>query len=415
MPLSSRLTRRGFLALLGSGAAVALAACAGVLSPSPSSSASAVPTSSRAPSPTPAPTEQPTPRPSLRARIGQMLLVGFRGTTPAEAAATVADIRERSLGGVVLFSTDQPTGSAVRNIVSATQLSALTAALQAATADAEAGLPLIVSVDEEGGRVARLGPDHGFPATESAADLGAHGDVAYTRRAGAAIGQTLRSVGINLDLAPVVDVNVNPDNPIIGALGRSFSADADVVVAQAEAFVAGCHEAGVLTTLKHFPGHGSSTGDTHLGVVDVTDTWQRDVELAPFARLIADGVADAILTAHVFNRTLDADHPATLSAPTIDGLLREQLGWDGLVISDDMQMGAIREAYGYEEAIQLAIAAGVDVLTIAQQQVFEEGIVGRTIDLIEAMVADGRLSEERIDRSWERIRDFKARLAATAS
>lgn len=357
---------------------------------------------------------QPTPRPSLRARIAQMLLVGFRGTTPAEAAAVLADIRERSLGGVVLFSTDQPTGSAVRNIVSAAQLTALTAALQAAAADAEARLPLMVSVDEEGGRVARLGPDHGFPATESAADLGARGDPAYTRRAGAAIGQTLRSVGINLDLAPVVDVNVNLDNPIIGALDRSFSGDPDVVAAQAEAFVAGCHEAGVLTTLKHFPGHGSSTGDTHLGVVDVTDTWQREVELAPFARLIADGSADAILTAHVFNRTLDPDHPATLSEATIDGLLRGTLGWDGVVISDDMQMGAIREAYGYEEAIQLAITAGVDVLTIAQQQVFEDGIVGRTIDLIEAMVADGRLSEERIDRSWERIREFKARLATTA-
>jgi beta-N-acetylhexosaminidase len=144
-------------------------------------------------------------------------------------------------------------------------------------------------------------------------------------------------------------------------------------------------------------------------VVDVTDTWSV-TELAPFASIIRDGSADAVLTAHVFNATLDSDHPATLSEPTITGILRRRLGWDGLVISDDMQMGAIREAYGYPDALRLAILAGVDVLTIAQQQVYEEGIVGRTIDLIEAMVADGRLMVARIDESWRRIQAFKAGL-----
>ena len=162
----------------------------------------------------------------------------------------------------------------------------------------------------------------------------------------------------------------------------------------------------VWTTLKHFPGHGSSTGDTHLGVVDVTTTWSA-IELEPFRNIIRDALADAVLTAHVFNATLDPDHPATLSQPTITGILREQLGWDGVVISDDMQMGAIRLAYGYSDALRLAILAGVDVLTIAQQQVYEPGIVAQTIDLIEGMVTDGSLTEARIDESYARIQALK--------
>ncbi|HTI29861.1 MAG TPA: glycoside hydrolase family 3 N-terminal domain-containing protein [Methylomirabilota bacterium] len=343
------------------------------------------------------------PVPALRDRIAQMLLVGFRGLTVEEAGEAVADIQERHLGGILLFDRDQPTHSAVRNVESPAQLKALIAGLQGLSAT-----PLLVAVDEEGGLVARLDQRHGFPPTISAADLGARGDAAFTQQAGERVAETLASVGINLNLAPVVDLDVNPTNPIIGALDRSFSADPAVVTAQAEAFIEGHRGVGVKTTLKHFPGHGSSTGDTHLGVVDVTSTWS-EVELEPFRNVVRDGLADAVLTAHVFNATLDPEHPATLSQPTITGILREQLGWDGVVISDDMQMGAIRDAYGYEEAIRLTIVAGVDILTIAQQQVYEAGIVERTIDLIERFVRDGTLTEDRINKSHTRIMALKGR------
>jgi beta-N-acetylhexosaminidase len=334
-----------------------------------------------------------------------MLLVGFRGLTVAAAREIAADIGSRNLGGILLFDTDQPTHSKVRNVESPAQLTALVSGLQAL-----ARTPLLVAIDEEGGLVARLDQRHGFPPTTSAADLGKRGDVAFTQQAGKKVAETLRAVGVNLNLAPVVDVNVNPSNPIIGSLGRSFSPDPAVVTAQAEAFVKGHRGVGVKTTLKHFPGHGSSTGDTHLGVVDVTNTWSAR-ELEPFANLIHDGFADAVLTAHVFNAKLDPDHPATLSEPTIGGILRRQLGWDGLVLSDDMQMGAIRKAYGYTDALRLAILAGVDVLTIAQQQVFEPGIVGHTIDLIEGLVLDGSITEARIDQSFARIQAMKQALA----
>jgi beta-N-acetylhexosaminidase len=330
-----------------------------------------------------------------------MLLVGFRGLTVAQASEVVSDIRDRNLGGILLFDTDQPTHSSVRNISSPAQLAALISGLQVL-----ARTPLLVAIDEEGGAVARLDERHGFPPTYSAAQLGARNDPTFTKAAGRKIAQTLKSVGVTLNLAPVVDLNVNPDNPIIGALGRSFSADPAVVTVQAEAFIAGHHAGAVKTTLKHFPGHGSSTGDTHLGVVDVTSTWSQK-ELTPFANIIGDGKADAVLTAHVFNATLDPAHPATLSQPTITGILRQQLGWNGLVLSDDMQMGAIRKAYGYADALRLAIQAGVDVLTIAQQQVYEPGIVATTIDIIEGLVRAGTLSEARIDESYARIMAFK--------
>ncbi len=402
------ISRRRFLTTLAWGAgAIVIAACTRQAEASPSSSvASAAPSPTATPSPTP--TASPTPGPSLREKIGQMLLVGFRGTTVATAATILADIRERNLGGVLLYDKDLPTHSDVRNIVSPAQLKALVAGLQG-----EAAAPLIVAVDEEGGLVARLDERHGFPATYSAAQLGARNDSAFTRQQGAKLATTLRAAGITVNLAPVVDLNVNPTNPIIGALDRSFGADPALVTSQAEAFITGHHDMGVLTTLKHFPGHGSSTGDTHLGVVDVTDTW-KPIELEPFANLIGDGTADAVLTAHVFNRDLDPDHPATLSKTIITGMLREQIGWDGLVFSDDMQMGAIRQAYGYADAVRLAILAGVDVLTIAQQQVYEEGIVGQTIDLIASQVADGSIPESRIDESYRRIVAFKARMTVAA-
>jgi beta-N-acetylhexosaminidase len=337
-----------------------------------------------------------------------MLLVGFRGLTVDDTSPIVADIRDRGLGGVVLFDFDTPTNSPVRNIESSEQLRSLVAELKSAAA-AAGGPVLLVSIDEEGGRVARLDQRHGFPPTESAAALGARNDPTYTQQRAAAMGATLASVGVNLNLAPDVDLNVNPTNPIIGALDRSFSADPAVVTSQALAFIAGQTQAGIRTTLKHFPGHGSSTGDTHLGVVDVTASWT-DAELKPFASIVAQGQADAILTAHVFNAHLDPQYPATLSKATVTGILREQIGYHGVVVSDDLQMGAIRQAFGYPEAVALAIDAGVDILTIANQQVFEDGIVARTIDIIAGHVTSGRLAASRIDESWDRIQALKARV-----
>lgn len=398
------LSRRRFLiAGLVTGAGVLLAACAAAVeSILPSTTASPSATPSPSPSATP-PTPSPSPSPvgpSLREKIGQMLLIGFRGLTGDAADATRQQIAAGEVGGILLFSVDQLTGGP-RNVDSPEQVRGLVDALSASAP----GSPLTVAIDQEGGMVARLGPAHGFPATSSAATLG-QGDPSATASAARAMAETLRSVGVTLNLAPVVDLAVNPDNPIIAGVERSFSADPDVVIAHASAFIRAHHDIGVRAAIKHFPGQGSATGDTHAGVVDVTDVWT-DVELEPFAALVGQRLPDAVLTAHIFNGRLDPDHPATLSQPTITGILRQQLGWDGAVISDDMQMGAIRDAYGYEEAVALAIEAGVDILLIANQLVYEPDIAPRTIDIVEGLVRSGRIGEERIDASYRRILALK--------
>jgi beta-N-acetylhexosaminidase len=397
-----RLTRRELLVAMGGATAAAiLASCRSIgeaasMQPSPRPSRPEPPART---SSTPAPSATPA-EPELAVKAAGMLLVGFRGfSVSAETGHDLA----RGMGGVVLFDRDQPTGGP-RNVEAPAQVAALTAGLRAAAIG-----HLIVSADEEGGRVARLDDRHGFPATRSAAELGALNDPAATEAAAREMAETLSAAGVNLNLAPVVDLNLNPENPIIGALDRAFAADPRVVTDQALAFIRGHHAVGVRTVLKHFPGHGSSTGDTHLGVVDVTDTW-REIELEPFAAIVDAGMADAILTAHVFNARLDPEHPATLSRATIDGVLRRDLGYDGVVISDDLQMGAIRQAYGYEEAVRLAIDAGVDVLTIANQQVYEADIVPRTVELIVGLVDDGRLDATRIDEAWRRLGSLRARL-----
>ncbi len=350
-------------------------------------------------------TPTPVPAATLAEKVGQMIMVGFRGTTVDATSPIVRQIQENYLGGVVLFDFDVPTWTDQRNIQSPAQVAALTAALQSF-----APTPLLIATDQEGGKVARLSPKWGFPATLSAQELGEMDDLEYVAYLLDEMAATVAAAGINLNLAPVVDLNTNPDNPVIGAIGRSYGADAQVVIDHALTFIGAHRRQGVLTTLKHFPGHGSSAADSHKGFVDVTDTWSRR-ELTPYRTLIEQDAVDTIMTAHVFNAELDRVYPATLSKATITDLLRDELGFKGVVISDDMQMGAIADLYPYAEAVALSINAGVDILAIANNSIYDEEIAPRTADLILGMVADGRIPESRIDESYARIMGLKAKLA----
>jgi beta-N-acetylhexosaminidase len=347
----------------------------------------------------------PTASPaSLRRRAAGLLVVGFRGLQLAADDPLLQAVRD-GLGGVILFDRDQLTGEP-RNITGPAQLAELTATLRGAAG----ARPFLIAVDQEGGMVARLGPQDGFPATPSEAAVGAADDSPAARQVGAATGATLVGVGINLNLAPVVDLDVNPDNPSIGALDRSFSADPDVVVAMAGAVIAGLRDHGVMATLKHFPGLGSATGDTDREFVDLTRTWSRR-ELTPFGRLTADGLPDAVMVANAFNGQLDARYPATLSAATL-GVLREQLGWDGVVVTDDLQAGALRDSYQPAEIVRLALTAGSDLLLFANQQVYQPDVLQQTLDTIEALVAAGEVAEAAIDKSIARVASMVARSAA---
>jgi beta-N-acetylhexosaminidase len=345
---------------------------------------------------------------SLFIRIGQMIMVGFRGLEVSKGSSIEEDIRKRGIGGVVLFDYDVPSASPVRNIDSPAQLERLTSELQK-----RSHIPLFIAIDQEGGRVCRLKTTRGFPPTISAAHLGAINNADSTRHAASTTAALLESLGVNMNLAPVVDLNVNPDNPVIGRLGRSFSADPAVVARQARIFVDVFHQHGIIAALKHFPGHGSSTTDTHRDFTDVTATWT-DSELEPYRELIGQGYDDPVMTAHVFNARIDSLYPATLSKATVSGLLRKKLGFRGVVLSDDMQMKAIADRYGLEEAIRLAIDAGVDILLFGNNVgTYDPDIAGKAVGIITALVEKGAISPERIDASWRRIMALKNRTIVT--
>jgi beta-N-acetylhexosaminidase len=221
----------------------------------------------------------------------------------------------------------------------------------------------------------------------------------------------MADLGITLNFAPVVDLDLNPDNPIIGRFQRSFGPDVNTVTAHAHAFIAAHHRFGVGCCLKHFPGHGSAGSDSHLGFVDVSASWQA-VELEPYRHLLADGYEDGIMTAHLINRQLDpSGAPATLSSLSISGLLRQKLGFSGVVFSDDLQMRAITQGWTYAEAVQQAVLAGVDVLVVGNNLSPRENAVCEGIQAIEGLLDSGLIDTQRIRQSLARIRLFKQKIA----
>lgn len=345
-----------------------------------------------------------SPEEQLRLDIGQMLLVGFRGTAIDESHTIVRDLQQYHVGSVILFEYDAPSGTRHRNIASSTQLQTLCNDLQR-YGDGD----LLIGVDQEGGKVARLRTQDGFAPTLSAQASAQQGDNSVSRNA-AAIAEELHKAGINLNFAPCVDVNVNPNCPVIGRLGRSFSANADSVAHYAALYIAEHRQRGILTCLKHFPGHGSATGDTHAGLVDVTETWQQK-ELTPYRKLMANGEVDMVMVAHVVNRSLGDTLPASLSPKVVKGLLRDKMGYKGVIATDDMGMGAIARQYGFEQALRMAIQAGCDLLCLCNNStVYNPNLVPQAVEAIVRMVENGEVSADDIHASAERVRKLKGRL-----
>jgi beta-N-acetylhexosaminidase len=335
-------------------------------------------------------------------QIGQMLLVGFRGTTISYDHHIVSDLEDYNLGGVILYEKDVPSQSSPRNIESPEQLKQLTADLKHYSKE-----NLFIAIDQEGGIVNRLKASYSFPASVSAQYLGQLNNEDSTRYHAALIASTLKSMGININFAPVVDLNLNPESPAIGALERSFSANVDTVVFHAGLYIDEHKANGILTCCKHFPGHGSASADSHLGLVDLSETW-KEIELEPYKQLIGEQKCEMIMTAHVFNLNLDADYPATLSKKILTGMLREQLEYNGVIVSDAMEMGAITDNYGQKEAIEKAINAGCDVLLFSNNTTsYNEDIVPQAITFIKELINEGKITEEQIQQSYDLIMELK--------
>ncbi|HEY2669210.1 MAG TPA: glycoside hydrolase family 3 N-terminal domain-containing protein [Rugosimonospora sp.] len=394
------LTRRLLIAGIGSAAVAAgVTGCESREAKAPVR-APAGPPRSPAHRPTPRGTASTFNEAALRRKIASLLVVGFRGEKVSSNDWIMKAI-QNGLGGVVLFDRELHT-NATRNISSPSQVTSLIKTLQGASP----GRRLIVSMDQEGGQIARLNPSDGFPATKSEADIGAANSTATTRSWAQGLVHSLTSTGVNLNYAPVVDLNVNPDNPAIGQLGRSFSADPNVVVKNATEEIQAHRAAGVKTVLKHFPGLGSASGNTDFAVVDVSTTW-RTIELEPSQRLISAGVADSVMAAHILNKQLDPNRPASLSPAVVTDLLRGKLGWKGPVVSDDMQAVAISSTYGRDESVAMAFSAGVDLLVFGNQQVYDPNIVDETLDNVVNLVRQGHLSEAQIDASVARVNTLR--------
>jgi len=339
-------------------------------------------------------------------KIGQMLMVGFYGIQAPFGSPICQDIMKYNLGGVILFDNDPTDKSKPKNIYSRDQLQALTQELQACSPNGD----LLIAVDQEGGKVQRLKSRYGFYGKFPQASSVSKTSTAKARAIYEKMGVELKSVGINFNLAPVVDLSINPKNVVINRLGRSFGGLPDIVSLYSKVFIDAMHNNGVLTSLKHFPGHGSSLGDTHQGFVDVTHDW-KNVELAPYKQLIKQNIIDTIMVSHVFNATIDDTYPASLSSETIDNILRNQLGYDGVVITDDLQMGAIIKKYKLKETLKLSINAGVDILLFGNQLSPNNMVTTKTlVENIQKLVQSGEVDIVRIEQSYKRIQQLKNKL-----
>lgn len=336
----------------------------------------------------------------LRRMAARMLMVGFKGDSITNSCDAAKYIRDLGVGGIILFDVDL-TGEATlgsRNITSAPRLQRLTAAL-----DSMANYPLLIALDQEGGKVQRLKPRYGFASWPSAGKIGRIDNPDTTRLYASTMAAALAEMGINVNLAPDIDI-FRTDCPVIGALDRAYSAQPSKITEHASIFIDEHSKRGIICALKHFPGHGSATNDSHYGLTDVTDTWTVD-ELQPFADAIRDGRAGIIMTAHIFNRNIDANYPATLSEAFITGLLRNQLGYNGVVMTDDMYMKGIIDNYSIDEALCLAINAGADII-VAGNNIstgFEPLRPYHLVDIIVQAVEDGRIPASRIAESAARI------------
>ncbi|MFI6574397.1 glycoside hydrolase family 3 protein [Nocardiopsis sp. NPDC050513] len=324
---------------------------------------------------------------TLDDKIGQLLVLTAQGTTAAENAAQIEAYRP---GGLIYFD---------RNLVDAPQIAGMSAGLQELAAAQGTGTPLFVGVDQEQGKVARLPVGTRFP---DAMAVGATGDPAMAELLASTTAAELTALGINLDYAPVADVNTNPDNPVIGV--RSFGADPDLVAEMAVAEAGAYAEAGVVPVVKHFPGHGDTDVDSHTGlpVIDLPrDQWEAE-HLPPFRAAVEAGV-DAVMTAHVLMPGLDASddpQPATLSPALIDGVLRGELGFDGVVTTDALNMEGVRQTHSDGEIAVRAVEAGVDQLLMPPDP-------AAAVAALRAAVEEGRLTEERVDASVLRVLALK--------
>lgn len=338
---------------------------------------------------------------SLEQMAGQMIVVGFSGDSVDDKSVVAlrAEIGAGLLGGVMYLKT---------NVASLRAVTAMNAAFR----DASPGLPPFLTLDQEGGAVERLTSTVGFRETPSAATVAARNDPDDARAIYSDMARGIAKVGFTVNFGPVVDLNTNPANQVIAKFGRAYGKGADTVSAYAAAFIDAHREAGVLTAVKHFPGHGSSTADSHEGFVDITDSWQPE-ELEPYRALLQAGEVDFVMAGHLINRKY-SELPSSLAPEWIEGVLRGELGYQGVVISDDLEMGAIRDHYSLKETVLMGVRAGMDVLLFTNTAKPRASLADEVRAILVAEAEADPAFRARIEQSYGRIVALKERIGGSA-
>ena len=327
---------------------------------------------------------------------GKLLVMGFPGNSLDDTSTKVltGHIKAGRAGGALFLR---------HNVKSGNQAKAMARQFAAAQSGC------LNAIDQEGGKVQRLGKKHGLSPIPTAQWVAGNKSVAEAKAIYAKAGRELRGAGFNMNMAPSVDIH-DPKNPVIGKYGRSFSTDVERIAAYAGAFVDGFASAGVACSLKHFPGHGSSRGDSHDGFVDITNTWKQS-ELVPFKKLA--GKAPMIMGGHLFHPEFsNGKSPVTFSSKALISKLRNGLGYQGIILTDDLDMGAIRKSFQLKEAIILALAAGNDLILLSNSLRYDGDLPASAVRWISGAVKEGRISQGSLKASYNRVMNMRRRFTA---
>ena len=340
---------------------------------------------------------------SLEQLIGQLIIAGFRGSNAPPDSPIVNFIKDYNLAGVILYDEDVKIGGlGTRNIQTPDQVKDLSNQLQSFSKG-----DLLISIDQEGGGTNRLKPDYGFPETPSWNHMGLLDNDLMTQQFSQTIASTLNDCGINVNFAPVLDLDYG-DDTVIGKAKRANSNLPKTVVQHSRVFIQSLKENNIISCGKHFPGQGSAFGDTHKGSTNISDTWTVK-DLIPFDELIKYGHLDMVMVSHTFDKKMDPKYPASLSKIIITDMLRNDLGFKGVVICDDPSMNAISDHYNLTESFELMLNAGIDLFCLGNNLNYDPDFIPKSVSSMCQLVKSGKVTVDRIRQSINRIESLKTK------
>ena len=343
---------------------------------------------------------------SIEQLVGQLIIAGFREKSIKNDSPILSFIKNFNLTGVILYDIDLELGGkdltpGTRNIESPTQLKELTKHLQSISRQ-----ELLISVDQEGGHTSRLKTIYGFAQDTTWAHVGKLNSPQLTKQFSEETANTLKDTGINLNFAPVLDLD-HGNGSVISDQQRACSDDPEKVIEHARIFIKAHRENGVITCGKHFPGLGSASGDTHEGITDITNSWTVK-DLQPFDTLIRENELDTVMVSHAFDKKLDPNYPSSLSQNIITKMLRDDLGFEGVVICDDPSMRAISDHYSLEETFKLMLDAGVDLFCLGNNLTYDPDYIPNAINSVCNLISAGKIKKTRIEQSIDKIELLKS-------